>query len=66
MALDQQYWTRLASKLSIRSLHALHAGLTHVATNDRNEFDAYQDFRQQTDIIEHELAKRGEQFSPIP
>jgi hypothetical protein len=66
MALDIQQWTKIASALYVPSLQQLHGALTNVANNNRAEFDAYQDFREQTDIIEAELTKRGIAFTPIP
>lgn|GEM_PF-1268529 len=66
MALDIQKWTVIASNLSDYSVKAIHDGLTNVATNDRAEFDAHSDFREQTDIFEAELNKRSLSFVAIP
>lgn len=59
-------WRGIAAKLSESSLRALHDALTDVAKNDPAEWDQWQDFRQQADIIEAQLLERKVEFTPIP
>lgn len=58
--------TKLVGKISPNALTALHGGLTNVANNNPQEFNAHPDFRIQTDIIEAEMTTRGLTFLPIP
>lgn len=63
--MDPERWKQIASALSVHSLGGLHHGLSCVFESDPEVFETWAEFREQTDIIEAELTKRGWRFAPV-